>query len=116
MAKKIRKTLTLFLLVWAAFMVITGTAAAQDSTEDLMKTASDIVAFIRNVATALLVVLELIAGLMFMTAGGDSERVMSAKALAKNAALGYFLIIAANVIYLLFEEIGFTPQPIIPWS
>jgi len=72
-----------------------GIGSSLGGTTDIKIVIGNIITFLLGLLGIVLVILIIYAGFVWMTAGGDSAKVDTAKGLIKNAIIGIIIIIAA---------------------
>ncbi|MCK4453849.1 hypothetical protein KAU51_00650 [Candidatus Parcubacteria bacterium] len=92
----------IFLLPPNAQMVEIENPISSDSFADL---AYNIIKFIFNVALAIVPIMFIIAGLAFITAAGDPEKIKRAKDMVWWTIIGFMVILLANGIIQAIQEI-----------
>ena len=92
----------IFLLPANAQMVEIENPITSNSFTDL---AQNILKFIFNVALAIVPIMFIIAGLAFITAAGDPEKIKRAKDIVLWTIIGFAIILLANTIIAVIQEI-----------
>ena len=103
--KKIKYFTLLFLISLVAMAIIPGTLNAGIveidnplATEDFEVIIDNIINFIFNIAVVLAPLMIIIAGFLFVTAGGNLEQIKRAKNIIIWTSVGFFVILLARGI------------------
>jgi len=81
-----------------------GLASAGD--EDIRDTAVDIVKYLLTFLAIIAVIMILYGGFIWMTAGGNEDRVAKAKKIITSGAIGLIIVISAFAITMFVAEIA----------
>lgn len=95
-----KKTL-LFCAITLNFLFLASFAAAKT----LGQIVDDMLSVVYGLAIAIAPVMIIISGFYFLTAGGNPERIEKAKKAILYAVIGLIIVIAANGIVALLEQI-----------
>lgn len=89
--------------------LVSGAPELPSGTTDLKATIGRIIQIFLGFLGIIAVVLIIYAGFLWMTAGGDSDKVDKAKDYIKNAVMGIVIILAAYIITsFVLEQVGTT--------
>jgi len=90
-----------------------GLDTANTNSNTLAAAAGTVVASLLAFVGIIFFILIIYAGFLWMTAGGNEEKVTKAKAIMKNSLIGLLIVFAAAVIYALVSylltQAGLTP-------
>lgn len=92
--------------------VDTGLAGALASGEDIRVTAGRFIQFALSFLGVIAVVLVMYAGFLWMTSGGDEEKINKAKQILKNAVIGLIIILSAwTITFFILKSISDNLNP-----
>lgn len=85
----------------------TAQAAGVGTSNDLLTIIGNIINVVLGLLGVILLILILYAGFLWMTAGGDDTKIVTAKKILKNAVIGLLIIAAAfAIVRFIFQWIG----------
>ena len=85
----------------------TGSAAGFDRGTDsltLSRTIGTIVSTVLSLLGVVFIILIILGGYQWMTAGGNEEQVKGAQSRIKNAVIGLIIVISSYAIWMIIEE------------
>ncbi|MCP2341175.1 pilin [Actinomadura rupiterrae] len=108
--RMLKALVRLVVLVAAAGLVAAGTGAAAwaaplGAPADLNTVLNNLTKLIVSLLSALATLFLTIAGVLYLTAGGNPEQVSKAKNALKNAAIGYAIAVLAPLLLVLLQKV-----------
>ena len=105
--KKMKKNILIFLLIIVLSLVLTKTFVfAQptliESVDDIEEALKNIRNILFGIASFIAVIMFIVAGILYMTAQGEPEKINKAKTAVKSAVIGTVIaVVAAGVLELI---------------
>lgn len=91
-----------FLLIFALTLLVVPFIAGAQTTDSAVETICNVLQIAKTIVAAIgfgiAVILLIVAGIKYMTAGGDAEKAGSAKGSIINAVIGIVIVVAAVFI------------------